>query len=330
MVRSRFKALALLSGGLDSILAVKVIQLQDIDVEGIVFQSSFFNNHKVHNIASRLGIKIHPIDINKELIRIIEKPKYGFGKNINPCIDCHLLMISKACGLLKKYKADFIITGEVAGERPKSQNYRALQLISDQCGCGSLLLRPLSAKKLPETRVEEEGIVDREKLYGITGKNRKEQIVLAAKFGIDYYPQPAGGCLLTVPRFSDRLRINLKTKKLSGTDLALLKFGRHFLTKDEEKIIIGRDEEDNNRLSQAVPEGYLIFELDKAMGPLGVLCSTEYHAKENIIKTASLVVRYSKLRNEKTVRVKYFKKGGEVHFLSVSGKDHKELELEHI
>ena len=185
MKRSRFKALALFSGGLDSILAVKIIRLQNIEVEGIVFQSPFFNTKFQKSIADKLNIELHFLDITDDIIKIIENPKYGFGKNLNPCIDCHLCMIKKTGDLLEKLKADFIITGEVVGERPKSQNYKALKLIAEKSGYKDLLLRPLSAKKLGVTEIEEKGIVDREKLYAFTGKNRKPQMELAKKFSID-------------------------------------------------------------------------------------------------------------------------------------------------
>lgn len=329
MHKSRFKALALFSGGLDSILAVKVIQLQNIQVEGIIFESPFFKTKDLPNRAELLGIKFHSIDITEDLIKIIENPKYGFGKNLNPCIDCHLLMIKKAGDLLKRFNADFIITGEVAGERPKSQNYKALNLIAQESGYKDRLLRPLSAKRLPVTEIEEKSIVDREKLFGISGKNRTPQIQLAKKFDITYYPQPAGGCLLTVPRFADRLRISLKQKKITSQTLELLKYGRHFLTEDGVKIIIGRDKEDNKHLMNALKDDYPIFELADALGPIGVLCQLE-PLKDNILITAQLLIRYSKLRDEKKVRIKYYKNSQDPQFLITSGKDHEALKLTHI
>lgn len=326
MKKSRFKALALFSGGLDSILAVKIIQKQGIEVEGLVFQSSFFEQKSIHQISNKLKMKFHFIDINKDIIKIIENPKYGFGKNLNPCIDCHLLMIKKAGQLLKKYNADFIITGEVVGERPKSQNYKALSIIASESGFGSLLLRPLSAKKLPMTEVEKKGIVDRKLLYDITGKGRQKQIKLANEFNIQDYPQPAGGCLLTVPRFADRLRMNLKLKKISTGDIELLKYGRHFLTQNQIKIVIGRDKRDNDQLLSAIDKNYYIFELEDAQGPVGVLCQCEPE-EDDVLKTASLVIRYSKLRDKKRVKVKYYRKHGKIHSVIANPKDSKKLNL---
>ncbi len=326
MTISRFKALALFSGGLDSILSIKIIQLQGIIVEAISYHSPFFNNRALQEIADKLNVKYHKIDITDEMIKIIEKPEYGFGKNLNPCIDCHIFMIEKAGKLLKKYKADFIITGEVVGERPKSQNYKALNIIANRSGCKDYLLRPLSAKKLPITEVEKKGIVDREKLYGITGKSRKPQITLAEKFNIDYFPQPAGGCLLTVPRFSDRLRISLRLNKTTKDHLELLKHGRHFLTKGNIKIIIGRDEEDNQNILRSTDNKYFIFELVDLPGPVGLLCEIDPEI-EDIIATASLIARYSKLRDEKFVEIKYYKRSDKI---KVNPKSSKELKLTHI
>ena len=326
MKKSRFKALALFSGGLDSILAVKIIQLQQIAVEGIVFLSTFFNHKSTQDRADRLNIKLHFFDITEDLIRIIENPKYGFGKNLNPCIDCHLYMIKRTGHLLKELNADFIITGEVVGERPKSQNYKALSIIAEESGYATLLLRPLSAGKLPVTDVEQKGIVNREKLYDFTGRCRKPQMALAKKFNIDYYPSSAGGCLLTVPDFSDRLRYNLKMKKLSREDLELLKCGRHFLTQKQVKIIIGRNEEDNNKILDSMDHDYYIIELEDMPGPVGIICEREPDI-EDILRTASLAARYSKLREKEKVKVNYYKKKGEIHSVRVKPKDYKELDL---
>ncbi len=324
MKKSHFKALVLFSGGLDSILAVKIIQLQDIEVEGIVFQSPFFNTKFQKSIADRLNIKLHFFDITKDIIKIIENPKYGFGKNLNPCIDCHLCMVKKAGDLLKKLKADFIITGEVAGERPKSQNYQALKLIAEKSNYSKLLLRPLSAKKLDITEVEEKGIVNREKLYSIAGKCRKPQMELAKTFNIDYYPSPAGGCLLTVPRFADRLRISLEMKRISKNDLELLKYGRHFLTEKKNKVIVGRDESDNNRILDSIDDNYYIVELADDTGPIAVLCEHESNI-DDILHIGCLVARYSKLRDIETVRVKYYKKDHKISFAEVKPKSYSEL-----
>ncbi len=323
-----FKALALLSGGLDSILAVKLIQEQGIDVEAVIFKSNFYNEKRGKEAAESLGIKYHIIDLTEKTIKLIENPRYGFGKNLNPCIDCHLLMIKETVKLMKKLGADFIITGEVAGQRPKSQNYDALKIIAKECGADGRLLRPLSAKKLEPTVVELNNIVDREKLLDITGKSRKKQMELAKKYNITNYPSPAGGCLLTVPDFSDRLRFNLKHKKLNYIDIEILKVGRHFATPFNNKIIIGRDKDENQVILDLIDETYLIFELsDNRPGPVAVLSALEPDFSE-IQAAASLTVRYSKFRNETNVKVKFYKKNTENEdFITVSPKNYDELNL---
>ncbi len=326
MKKSHFKALALLSGGLDSILSIKIIQEQNIEVEGIIFQSPFFQNENSGIIAQKLNIKIHKIDITDELLQIIEHPKYGFGKNLNPCIDCHLLMIKRAGDLLPALHADFLITGEVLGERPKSQSYNALHLIAKASGYASVLVRPLSAKKLKMTEAEKKGMVDRNRLEDITGRSRQRQIELAKKFNIDYYPQPAGGCLLTVPSFTDRLRSTLSLKKLNKFDLELLKVGRHFLTSDKKKIIVSRNEEENKKILNSINGSYYVFELFNQPGPLCVFCSEEITVSDIII-CASLTVRYSKSRDQENIQVKYFKKNQVIQTLIASSQEPEGLNL---
>lgn len=327
MRKSHFKALALLSGGLDSILSIKIIQEQNIEVEGIIFQSPFFLHESIDIIEQKLNINIHKIDITDELLKIMEHPQYGFGKNLNPCIDCHLLMIKRAGDLLPSLHADFLITGEVLGERPKSQSYNALHLIAKASGYASVLVRPLSAKKLKITEVEKKGIVDRNRLEDITGRSRQRQIELAKKFNIDYYPQPAGGCLLTVPRFADRLRSTLSLKKINKLDLELLKVGRHFITPDKKKIIVSRNEEENKKILNNINENYYVFELWNQPGPLCVFCYEEI-TESDIMICASLTVRYSKWRDEKNIQIKYYQKGQACKFITTSAKEAKEFNLE--
>jgi len=320
------KALALFSGGLDSILSIKLIQQQGIEVEAVTFVSPFFNSRNSEKYAKELNIKLHKIDITDKLITILQKPKYGFGKNLNPCIDCHLLMIREAAKLMKKIGADFLITGEVVGERHKSQNYRALKIIEKESELEGKILRPLSAKKLGETEIEKQGIIDRNKLLGITGKNRKPQIQLAKKIGIDEYPTPAGGCLLTIPRFSDRLRVSLETGKLQYNELELLKLGRHFLTENNTKIIIGRNESENNKIIDLADNLYYLFEINEETGPVTLL-ETYEPSEDEVIQAASLTSRYSKLRDNNEVVVKYYRKDSDnkIMNLTVKPKNHTEL-----
>ncbi len=301
-----FKALALLSGGLDSMLAIKLIQEQNIEVEAVIFKSNFYSSQRGIKAAEFLNIKYHIVNLTEKMIKIIENPKFGYGKNLNPCIDCHLLMIKSAAELMKKIQADFIITGEVVGQRAKSQNYNALRLIEKESGIEGRLLRPLSAKRLEPTKIELEGIVDREKLLDIAGRNREIQMKLAEKYNITDYPSPAGGCLLTVPEFSDRLRINLKLKKLTPIEVELLKSGRHFLTGNNNKIIVGRNKEENLKILNTIDSQYLIFELaDNMPGPVTVVDNLELEDRE-LIAAASLTARYSKFRNNERVAVEFY------------------------
>ncbi|MBN1898941.1 MAG: tRNA 4-thiouridine(8) synthase ThiI [Spirochaetes bacterium] len=305
--QGRYKALALLSGGLDSILAIRLIQDQGIDVQAVTFVSPFFNDRKAREAARALHVKVITIDITDKIIKTLEKPKYGFGKNLNPCIDCHLLMVRETVALLKKLRADFIITGEVVGERPKSQNYQALKTIETESGIKGKLLRPLSAKRLDPTEMELKGIVKRDKLEGITGKSRTRQIELAGKLGIKTYPAPAGGCLLTVPRFADRLRENLRRGLLKNKELEMLKYGRHFLTGKNNRVIIGRWEDENSIIFDLADDLFYIMDLKEAPGPVTVLETSEPDNDE-ILKVASLTARYSKSRNKKKVLIRYYQK----------------------
>ncbi|MBC7106165.1 MAG: tRNA 4-thiouridine(8) synthase ThiI, partial [Firmicutes bacterium] len=235
------KALALLSGGLDSMLAAKLIQEQGIEVIGVAFTSPFFGPEKARRAAEWLGIPLHVIDITEDLIPILIRPKYGYGRNMNPCIDCHTLMVRKAGELMEELGASFIVTGEVLGERPKSQNAAALRIVARDSGMEGYLLRPLSAKLLPPTVPEEKGWVDRERLMGIQGRSRKPQMALAEKYGLKEYPSPAGGCLLTDPGLSRRLKGLLAEKPVpEPKDLELLKYGRHFKSPEGARIVVAR------------------------------------------------------------------------------------------
>ncbi|MCK4386438.1 MAG: tRNA 4-thiouridine(8) synthase ThiI, partial [candidate division Zixibacteria bacterium] len=203
---SRLKALALLSGGLDSLLAIKLVQAEGVEIEGICFTSPFFGAERAEKGSRYLGISLHRQQIGQELISLLRSPPHGFGKGANPCIDCHILMIKKAGDLMRRRELDFLISGEVLGQRPKSQSRWALELISRKSEWGDLLLRPLTAKNLSPTLAERKGWVRREKLWGIKGRSRLSQLELASKFGLKDFPAPSGGCLLTDPIFSRRMK----------------------------------------------------------------------------------------------------------------------------
>ena len=241
------KALALLSGGLDSSLAIKLLLEQGIDVAAVNISTRFGGGKTDHAalVAQELGVQFIRIKASDDYIEMLKNPKHGYGSNFNPCIDCHIYMIRKAGELLESEGASFVVTGEVLGQRPMSQNKGSLLRVAKESGLEDLLLRPLSAKRLKMTIPEREGWVDREKLLNIAGRGRKEQLQLAEKYGLTGYSAPAGGCLLTLKEFSNRLRDQLKIKDdLSDADIGLLKVGRHFY-EGSVQVIVGRNHEEN-------------------------------------------------------------------------------------
>jgi tRNA-uridine 2-sulfurtransferase len=265
------RALVLLSGGLDSVLAAELLRRCGVDVMGITFVTPFFGSSKAEKASRLLGIEIMVVDITDRHLEILKHPRFGYGKNMNPCIDCHSLMVRVSLEMMGVAGADFVATGEVLGERPKSQNRQALELVAGSSGANDLLLRPLSARLLPETRPEREGWVDRECLLDLRGRSRRRQMELAREWGIDEYETPAGGCLLTDAAFSERLRkLMEKVPDFDGADAELAKIGRWFWNGDI-LIVLGRRHEENERLNQlALSSDILIRERDRP-GPTALL-----------------------------------------------------------
>jgi tRNA U34 2-thiouridine synthase MnmA/TrmU len=297
------KALALLSGGLDSSLAVKLIQEQGIEVEGVSFASPFFGPENAKEAAEELGIRLYIRDVSSEILEIIKNPRYGYGKNMNPCIDCHILMAKKAKDLTKEVKASFIVTGEVVGQRPRSQNKQILEAIAKRADIPGKLLRPLSAKLLPITDPEKRGLVNRERLLALSGKSRKPQLELARRYNLKEYGTPAGGCLLTDSIFSRRLKDLLEHNEYTLDNILLLKLGRHFRSSSGKKIIIGRNKEENKRLNALAKRGDTSFNVVDHKGPLGIVQGIldEVTKKE----AASLCARYSNGKEFPRVKVNY-------------------------
>ncbi len=298
------KAIVLFSGGLDSILAVKLLQEQKIEVIGIHFTSPMFCKPIV-NEAKQLKIKIVEIDLCsetqiKEFISMIRKPRFGYGSAINPCVDCHLLMLRKAKQLMEKLKADFVATGEVLDERPMSQTREKLGLIELESGLHGKLLRPLSAKLLPETIPEQKKLVDRNKLLGIHGRQRIMQLELAKKWNL-VYPAPGGGCLFCEKEFAIKMRDLLRYKQdITKKDLELLKIGRHFRV-GESKIIVGRNENENKKILELAEDEWL-FEPKNIPGPVVLL---ERATEKTIKLSAGLAVLFSDAKQEKKIEVNY-------------------------
>lgn len=312
-MKDKLKAVALFSGGLDSILAVKFIQEQGIEVKGVNFKTPFFGLDEAFMIAKDLDIDLKIIDITGELLEVLKNPKHGFGKNMNPCIDCHTLMFKKAGEYMTKIGASFILSGEVLGERPMSQNRNSLSLIERESGLEGRILRPLSALLLTETIPEKEGLVDRNKLWDISGRSRKRQIELAAKMNLKDYPSPAGGCKLTEPEFSKRLKDLFAQKKFSLEEIELLKLGRHFRLSRDIKLVVGRNKEENEQLKDFFQEGDFLFKAKNLKGPISLLKKGNKIDDEIIEKSCQITARYCDRNNEEDegVYINYFGKSKE-------------------
>lgn len=270
--RAPVRALALVSGGLDSRLAVRVLQEQGITVIGLCFDSPFFNLAPARHAARQLGIELDVVDFTADILDLIKHPPHGFGAGMNPCIDCHARMLRRAGERLARHDARFLVTGEVLNERPMSQNRRSLGIVARDSGLADLVLRPLSARLLEPTRPEREGWVDRERLLALEGRGRKPQFALAAQWGLTDYPTPAGGCRLTEPNYARRLR-DLKAHE--GLDdprqLRLLRLGRHLRLSPQYKLIIGRDEADNAAIEAEAAPGDAVLSFEAIPGPVALL-----------------------------------------------------------
>jgi len=328
-MKDKIKAVALFSGGLDSILAVKLIQEQGIKVKGINFITPFFGLDEAFMMAKDLDIDLEIIDITEELLGILRNPKYGFGKNMNPCIDCHTLMLKKAGEYMTKIGASFILSGEVLGERSMSQNRNSLNIIERESGFEGRILRPLSALLLPETIPEKEGLVDRNKLLNISGRSRKRQMKLAIKMNLKDYPSPAGGCKLTDPGFSKRLRDLFAQEKYSLEEIKLLKLGRHFRLRRDIKLIVGRNKEENEQLNNFFQDGDFLFKAKNLKGPISLLKEGIKIDDEIIEKSCQITARYCDRNEEEDegVYINYFGKSKEL-VKTKKVKPFKEEELE--
>ncbi|WP_321529136.1 tRNA (5-methylaminomethyl-2-thiouridylate)-methyltransferase [Sedimenticola selenatireducens] len=309
MTRQR-KAVALISGGLDSLLAAKVIQQQGIHVEGINFFTGFCVEGHTHAIrqkdrarpkrnnalwvAEQLGIKLHIIDIVEEYKDIVFNPKHGYGANLNPCLDCKIFMVKKAQEWMAENDFDFIITGEVVGQRPMSQRKDTMPVVARDSGAADRLVRPLSGQNLPATLPEREGWISRDRLYGFNGRSRKPQMALAEEFGLKDYAQPAGGCcFLTDAQYSVKLADLWRArgeKQYEMDDIMLLKVGRHLRPRPHFKVIISREEGEGNFL-QGYRKQFVSLLTTSHAGPLALLDGAVND--DDIALAARLVARYS-------------------------------------
>ena len=284
------RGLSLMSGGLDSQLAVKVLERAGAEVEAVMFTSPFFKDDgTAAKAAEALGVKLRKIDFTADIIALIMNPPHGFGGAMNPCIDCHAKMISRAGELMTELGYDFVATGEVRGQRPMSQNAQSLETVAKASGMRGRLVRPLSARLLAPTIPEEEGKLDREKLLDISGRGRERQIALAAEFGITEYPSPAGGCRLTEDGFGRRLKDLMDHEGLGSRPLVeLLAVGRRFRLPGGSSLILGRDRVENERLRQT---GYTLVECS-TIGPVAAI--PELKCEDDRTLAQQLVDAYAK------------------------------------
>ncbi|HNZ25802.1 MAG TPA: tRNA 4-thiouridine(8) synthase ThiI [Spirochaetota bacterium] len=298
---NKIKAIALFSGGLDSILAIKLVESQGIECVAVNFSTPFYKLKNLEKIKSKHGIDVLDVDVTKDFIDVLQNPKYGYGSAINPCIDCKILMMKKAKEMMIEFGAAFIVTGEVEGQRPMSQQKRAMDIIEREAEVKGILLRPLSALIFPETEIERKKIIDRSLLLNISGRSRKIQTELARKFDITNYEQPSGGCILTEKSFKYKLIDYFKrAKNIDYNELKLLKYGRHFRI-GENKFIVGRNKIENDTLLSLKNASDIEFSVKNFMGPVTIL---QGKPDEQSIKTAaSLTLSYSDCNTRSAVVV---------------------------
>jgi tRNA U34 2-thiouridine synthase MnmA/TrmU len=328
------KALALLSGGLDSTLAVKVMLEQGIEVEALNFISPFCTctgknsgcKSEAVRVANEFNIPIKVMNKGLEYLSIVRNPRHGYGKGMNPCIDCRIFLLRKAREYMVESGADFVITGEVLGQRPMSQRRDTLRLIERESGLAGLLLRPLSAKHFAPTIPELEGWVDRNCLLAIQGRSRKEQMQLANELDVKNYPCPAGGCLLTELSFVSKVKdVFAHCEELNIRDFQLLKLGRHFRLASATKLIVGRDDGENTALeSSGKPDEATIRWVDGG-SPLGVLLGKVDDVVLEI--AAKIVLRYTKAENGKECRIKAQLNGNEQIMQITNSYDEAKIEM---
>lgn len=302
----RYKAIALFSGGLDSALAILWMKKLGYEVVPVFFRSCFFTEEKALKTAGHAGLEIKIIDISRQLLDVLKNPKYGFGKHKNPCIDCHSLMFRTAGSLMKEWSADFLISGEVLAQRPMSQRLDAMNAVKKHSGYKDYIIRPLSQKLLPDTLPITEGWVNKDDLLDIQGRSRKRQMELAEEFGLDYYPNPGGGCLLTDKMYSVRVADLIEHDQLDTQYVKFLNVGRHFRISDNLKLVVGRKKADNDML-QNLTGSETKLKINNKQGPLGVLYPADSQLnREDLRKAASILLSFSNKADQvEQVRVIY-------------------------
>jgi len=321
-VEKKIKAIGLLSGGLDSIVAAKLILEQSIEVEALNFVTAFCTCTSKSSgclasqkAADQLGIPLKVVDVSEEILDVVKNPKFGYGSGMNPCLDCRIFVFKKAKEYMVASGADFIFTGEVLGQRPMSQRREAMNIVERESGLRGYLLRPLCAKLFPPTVAEEKNFIDREKLLAISGRSRKGQIALTKKFNIKDYPCSSGGCLLTDKGFARRMKdLMLHKPDFVLSDVLLLKYGRHFRISPDVKLVVARDEDENFRLAALKKSDDIVFHAQEPLGPISILRGNA--SGEFVATAASITARYALGKGKDgEVKIRYFKDAGEEKFV---------------
>ncbi len=300
MTNKQTTALVLYSGGLDSTLACRLVMAQGIRVLAVKFVTPFFGydllarqGDYIKETKEKFGIDVFLKDITTGYLKMVKNPAHGYGKNFNPCVDCKILLLSEARKMMGELGASFLVTGEVVGQRPMSQRRDTLRIIERDSGCEGILVRPLCARNLEPTQAEIDGLIDRQQLLDFSGRNRKPQMELAEKFGIWDYPSPAGGCTLTDPILSVRIRDYYdEHEDIVAADLRLLLIGRQFKLPTGGWLIVGRNQQENLRLENLIQPGDWVLTPDDFPGPTVILRYSNDH--EELRLGAGILVRYSK------------------------------------
>ena len=300
------KAIALFSGGLDSTLAIKLIRDQGIDVLAINISTGFGSTkdrrEHMENMCKQVGAEFKIVDIQSEYLQdVLFDPKHGYGKNFNPCIDCHAKMFAVAKRIMEAEGASFLISGEVMGQRPMSQNKDALQTVLDESNCDGLLLRPMSALRLAPTIAEQNGWVDRDRLEGITGRSRERQLELAKEIGLEDFESPGGGCLLTDENFSKKMFDIVKHDTFEVKDIPIMKFGRHLRLSENAKLVVGRNKEENEHLQNVENDKYYHVKTIGIPGPHALLSKTASEEDKELATRVVLTYCKTDVKNSYTI-----------------------------
>ncbi len=327
--KKQVKAVGLISGGLDSSLAAKVIKDLGVDVYGVYFSMPWgcCDKNMANKAAEQIGIKFIVLQLDERYLEIVRKPKHGYGTALNPCVDCRIHMFSRAAQYMKHIDADFVFTGEVLGQRPMSQRKDSMRWIEKESGLEGKLLRPLSAQLLEETDVEKNGLVDRNKLLHMVGRSRKPQYTLANDLDISAFNQPAGGCLLTDPNFANRMKDTLKYGYRNFRETVALQWGRHYRINDQFKAVIGRNDEENTALIRYAHADDIIMQFQNREGATLILKGE--NPPPDVLKfSAGLIQRFSKYKKEDPLEMKYWKAGNANVVNTVEAEIHEDEFLE--